>query len=390
MSGAITAGTLATVAGIGAAGSIGAAAIGANAAGSAADKQMQAAQQAAQLQQQGSTSALNYQNGIYGQTEQNLNPYINAGGGALNQLQYLLGVNPTNTASMVQGAQPLQTNQTNAATATPSMSSVNSGLTSGFAPGTSGITPQAGAAGMTPSMGSINSGLTSSPSIPQSGAVAGIQGGGINGGINSGLTQGGSAPAAGSSPAGGGFGSLLQHYGQFVAPDALTEQNDPGYKARLKLGTDAIERSAAARGGVLTGGTGKALDQFGQDYGSNEYQNVYNRALQGYGTNYGVWNNDNNNIYGRLTGLAGMGQNASTALGSFGQSSSNNVTGNLLGTGAQIGQDYGAGAAANASGIVGGANAWSGALGGTSNNLQQLLLLKQLGMGGAGGGTGGA
>jgi hypothetical protein len=387
MSGAITAGTLATVAGIGAAGSIGAAAIGANAAGSAADKQMQAAQQAAQLQQQGSTSALNYQNGIYGQTEQNLNPYINAGGGALNQLQYLLGVNPTNTASMVQGAQPLQTNQTNAATATPSMSSVNSGLTSGFAPGTSGITPQAGAAGMTPSMGSVNSGLTGSPSIPQSGAVAGIQGGGINGGLNSGLTQGGSAPAAGGA---GGFGSLLQHYGQFVAPDALTEQNDPGYQARLKLGTDAIERSAAARGGVLTGGTGKALDSYAQDYASNEYGNVYNRALQGYGTNYGVWNNDNNNIYSRLTGLAGAGQQAATNLGSFGQQAANNVTGNLLGTGQQIGQDYGAGAAANASGIYNQGAAWQGGLNGITGNLSQLLMLKQLGLTGGGGGTGGA
>jgi len=387
MSGAITAGTLATVAGIGAAGSIGSALIGSSAAGSAADKQMQAAQQAAQLQQQGSTNALNYQNGIYGQTEQNLNPYINAGGGALNNLSYLLGINPTNTASMVQGAQPLtpqgtqQPPQTSAAMPVQRLGSTAPSLTGG--PSMPIGTPQAGVPGAVPS---LNSG-SPSLSVPQSGAVAGIQGGGINGGLNSGLTQGGSA---GSSPAGGGFGSLLQHYGQFVAPDALTEQNDPGYQARLKLGTDAIERSAAARGGVLTGGTGKALDQFAQDYGSNEYQNVYNRALQGYGTNYGVWNNDNNNIYGRLMGLTGVGQNASTALGSFGQSSSNNVTGNLLGTGAQIGQDYGAGAAANASGIVGGANAWSGALGGTSNNLQQLLLLKQLGMGGAGSGTGGA
>jgi hypothetical protein len=213
--------------------------------------------------------------------------------------------------------------------------------------------------------------------------VSGIQGGGINqgAGVNAGVSQG--AP-------GGGFGSLTQGYGQtFQAPTGLTEQNDPGYQARMQLGTDAIQRSAAARGGVLTGGTAKALDQFGQDYGSNEYGNVYNRALNTFGTNYGVWNNDNNNAFSRLMGLTGVGQNASNSLGSFGQSSANNVTQNLLGTGQQIGQDYGNAGAANASGIYNQGAALSGGINGVTGNLSQLLMLKQLGLGGFGGGMGG-
>jgi hypothetical protein len=91
-------------------------------------------------------------------------------------------------------------------------------------------------------------------------------------------------------------GSLVTPYsGSFTAPTGLDMQNDPGFMERLKLGTDAIQKSAAARGSVLTGGTAKALDTFGQDYASNEYGKVYDRALHGYQTHYNAYNNDQTN-----------------------------------------------------------------------------------------------
>ena len=95
-----------------------------------------------------------------------------------------------------------------------------------------------------------------------------------------------------------------------------------------------------------------------------------------------VWNNDQNNIYSRLLGLSNSGQQAAGQLGAFGQESSNNVTGNLLGTGQQIGQDYGLGGAANASGIYNQGSALAGGLNGITGSLSQLLMLKQLGLGG--------
>jgi len=52
---------------------------------------------------------------------------------------------------------------------------------------------------------------------------------------------------------------------------------DPGYAFRLGEGTKALERSAAARGGLLSGGTGKALTRYGQEFGSQEFTNAYNR-----------------------------------------------------------------------------------------------------------------
>ncbi len=52
---------------------------------------------------------------------------------------------------------------------------------------------------------------------------------------------------------------------------------DPGYGFRIGEGERALERSAAARGGLLSGGFGRKLTRYAQDYASNEYTNVYNR-----------------------------------------------------------------------------------------------------------------
>src|SRR6185312_3248120 len=189
-----------------------------------------------------------------------------------------------------------------------------------------------------------------------------------------GLGTGGAANGSGVAQ-----GSLMKPYGQsFTAPTGLTEQNDPGYLARLKLGTDAIQRSAAARGGVVTGGTAKALGQFGQDFASNEYGNVYNRALNDYNTNFNAYNTNQTNQFNRLAALSGVGQQTATNLANQGQSASNNVTSNLLNTATQRGQDYQNAGAATASGYINSANAYGGALNNIGNNVTNLALLSQL------------
>jgi hypothetical protein len=52
---------------------------------------------------------------------------------------------------------------------------------------------------------------------------------------------------------------------------------DPGYAFRLSEGQKALERQAAARGGLISGSALKAATQFGQDMGSQEFQNAFNR-----------------------------------------------------------------------------------------------------------------
>ena len=72
----------------------------------------------------------------------------------------------------------------------------------------------------------------------------------------------------------------------FAAPTFEEAQAEPGYEFRLSSGRDALERSAAARGTLRTGGTLKDILEYGQQFGAQEYSNVFNRALQTYGTKY--------------------------------------------------------------------------------------------------------
>ena len=89
-------------------------------------------------------------------------------------------------------------------------------------------------------------------------------------------------------------------------------QADPGYAFRMSEGMKALERSAAARGGLLSGATLKGTQRYGQDLASQEYQNAFNRYL----TSYNAGTNQANTMYNRSASLAGIGQTATNQLGS--------------------------------------------------------------------------
>lgn len=183
-------------------------------------------------------------------------------------------------------------------------------------------------------------------------------------------------------------GTLSQGWmGQFQAPTNVTEQNDPGFQFRLQQGQQALERSAAARGNLLTGGTAKALTQYGQDYASNEYGNVYNRALNDYQLAYNQFQQNQANQYNRYAGLAGLGQTTAGTLAQAGQATAGNVGNILLGSANSQANEINNAAAARASGYVGGANAWGGALQGGANALSSGLLMNLLGQKYGGGGS---
>lgn len=73
---------------------------------------------------------------------------------------------------------------------------------------------------------------------------------------------------------------------QFVAPSMQEALSDPGYLFRLRAGTDALERTAAAKGALRTGGHMKGIVEYGQTFGANEYNNMYNRALATFDRRY--------------------------------------------------------------------------------------------------------
>jgi hypothetical protein len=167
--------------------------------------------------------------------------------------------------------------------------------------------------------------------------------------------------------------------GHFTAPDAITEQNDPGFQQRLKLGQEAIDKSAAARGGLLTGGTARAQQQFGQDFASNEYSNVYNRAFGQYQQGYNEFNNNQATRFNRDAALSGVGQTSVAQVGQSGQAASTNINNILSNDARNQSEQINNAAAARASGYTASANAWSGAINQTGNTAQQLLWMNYLG-----------
>jgi hypothetical protein len=171
-----------------------------------------------------------------------------------------------------------------------------------------------------------------------------------------------------------GQGPLAPWTQQFQAPTAAQAAQYPGYQFGLQQGTAALGNSAAASGNLLTGNTGEALQQYGQQYAQNDYTNVYNQALQQYQQSYNQYENNQSNLFNRYASIAGLGQTSAAQLGNQGQAAAGNVANISLTGGAQIGQQLNNAAAAQASGYVGGANA----LGGGLNNLSQYAMLQQL------------
>jgi hypothetical protein len=112
-------------------------------------------------------------------------------------------------------------------------------------------------------------------------------------------------------------------------------QTDPGYNFRFDEGVRAMDRSAAASGGLLSGGYGRRLTRYGQDYASNEFSNVYNR----------------------IANIAGLGQVSAT----------NSGNASMWGAGA-MGAAAQNSANASAYGSMAGTNAWANA----ANQIGQL------------------
>jgi hypothetical protein len=137
------------------------------------------------------------------------------------------------------------------------------------------------------------------------------------------------------APRGADFGKYARDFGM------QDFEEDPGAEFRRQAGEDALKRAFAARGGFLSGGAGKALTRYGQDYASQEYMNAFNR-----------FQTNRANQLNPLQSMAGMGQTTAQQLGQAGQ---NYATG--------AGEALTSGAAARASGYVGQANALTGALG---------------------------
>jgi hypothetical protein len=118
-------------------------------------------------------------------------------------------------------------------------------------------------------------------------------------------------------------------YGSLTKPFDVEEfynYADPGYAFQLQQGNQALQNSAAAGSGALSGAALKDLIGYNQQFAGSAYNDAFNR----YQTQQG-------NIYSRLMGVSQLGQGAAAGVGAQGTTLAGNAGQAISNAGAAYG-----------------------------------------------------
>lgn len=275
---------------------LGATALGA---GASAISSNSASRRAANTSQRNTDANVNLAREIYGNNQQVLSPFVNRGNAAGDQINALLGLG---------GSQEM----------------------GGPAPAPNALTqflPQNGGMGYNPAgYGDMTGNFRGTSMAPYT--DVGMPYGLGDGFITTGTGDNGMLSATGNT-----MGQVpTQQTAQQAANSAFdTFRNSTGYQFRLGEGLDAVGSAYAGIGGLQSGAAMRGINEYGQNFASNEFGNYMN-ALGGQQA-VGA---------GSASALAGVGQNfAGTVIGSNNQNAANqmnaqlgrqNVFANALGT----------------------------------------------------------
>jgi hypothetical protein len=182
-------------------------------------------------------------------------------------------------------------------------------------------------------------------------------------------------------------------YGRFktadFTPANFAANQDPGYGFRMSEGLKAVDRQAAARGGLISGNAfnrfqtirGNTLSPFQSGAAAGQsaaaMQGASNAAFGNAGANAAAANNAAYGAFGQgASGAYGnQGQATNAAYGNYGQG----VSSAYGGYGTNAANALMGGANAAASGYVGGANAINAGISGLSNAYYQNRMLDMFG-----------
>ncbi len=420
------------IAGVGAAGAIGGAAISANAAGNASSAQANSANYGANLQYQLGNENLDLQQAIFNEQQANQKPFLEAGQNAISTIDFLNGQKPLSAAPAA-SQPPINVPSLAASNTAPTNTRAGMNLVPGQDPnrpiplarggwtmplyhdaathyivgergpekldmypgGVGMVTPMKQPMGVhdfmripragggpvlndpgvlqTPGGNTANQpGAHTSP-LPVNAPVSNVSDPNSLNDANNPLVTGGSPWGTPSQNV--PFQNWTQ---QFVAPTLQQAEQEPGFKFTEQQGDQALLNQASAAGTTGSTATAAALDQYNQDLASTTYNNVYGRALQGFQQNYNIFENNQQNQWNRLASTAGIGTTAAGQLNSAASNFGANAGSTLLNTGYNVANLTNAAAAARASGYVGTANAWGGALGNIGNSATLPLYLSML------------
>jgi hypothetical protein len=145
---------------------------------------------------------------------------------------------------------------------------------------------------------------------------------------------------------------------------------DPGYAFRFSEGQKALDKSMAARGLGISGANIKGAVKYGQDMGSQEYGNAFNRfqanrANQSseYNTAFNRDQIQRNALLNPLQSMMGSGQSATNQVNNASSQFTTNANNAMANYGTNATNAITGGANARASGYVGTANALTNAVG---------------------------
>ena len=269
----------------------------------------QGAQSAAQTQANALTQAQQYQQNQFNTINAQEQPFLQGGYGALNQLDYLMGIPNPGAAQAPSGP-------------------------SGYGGG--GNVPMQtggmiGGGGNYPSNGpGVSTGWT-----PNGAQLLQGPGGGTMPATatSAGGYQPGQAPSGSAVP--GGYGSLNA---PFTAD--MMKQYSPAYQFQLQQGGQGVLNGASNAQGSESGSAMKDLIGYNQNLANTAFDNAFNQ-----------YTTQQSNTYNRLAGLVNTGSSAAANLGAQGVQLAGNQSSLAASRGAAL-----------AAGQVGAANAYSGAV----------------------------
>jgi len=114
---------------------------------------------------------------------------------------------------------------------------------------------------------------------------------------------------------------------------------DPGYQFAFDQGLQGLDRSAAARGSLFSGGHSADLIKYGQGMADQQYGDIYNRLLQTANMGQGAAANLGSVGTGNAATIGGAAMNAGNAIAA-GAFNNANATSNLLGQFADLYGQY--------------------------------------------------
>ena len=142
---------------------------------------------------------------------------------------------------------------------------------------------------------------------------------------------------------------------------------DPSYDWRVDQGVNALDRSAASRGRVLSGAQDKSVTRYGQDMASQEYENAFRRHQSTENDRFNKEQSVYNTNLTREQSLAGVGQSATNFVGNAGANMANQVGSNTRASGNALASMYQQQGQASA-------NAWTGGATALNQNMGNYLL----------------